>query len=327
MSASLDALDPALREFVHTVCSEGARLAGGRNLDWPQQREIAETVRTPWRAGGPVMATTTTHRIAHGADGFAVRVHRPHGIAAQAPALVYLHGGGWCLFSLDTHDRLMRELAERAGVVVIGVDYALSPEHPYPVALEQCIAAIRTLRDQPDTFGIDPSRIALGGDSAGANLALATALRLRDGSADPRIDALLLLYGAFDTALDADSVRTLGTADDMLSADEMDDYWRAYLGPDASACRDGYAVPAHAALHDLPPTLLLWGERDVLAAQNAAMATRLRGAGVTVEAHAYPRTPHSFIEAMSISDIARDALARGAGWLRAQLAVMQDASA
>ncbi|VXB41484.1 conserved hypothetical protein [Luteimonas sp. 9C] len=327
MSASLDALDPALRTFVHTVCSEGARLAGGRNLDWPQQREIAETVRTPWRAGGPVMATTTTHRIAHGADGVDVRVHRPQGVATRSPALVYLHGGGWCLFSLDTHDRLMRELAERTGVVVIGVDYALAPEHPYPVALEQCLAAIRALREQPDTFGIDAARLALGGDSAGANLALAAALRLRDVGAHGGIEALLLIYGAFDTALDADSVRTLGTADDMLSAEEMAGYWAAYLGPDADACRDGYAVPAHAELHDLPPTLLLWGERDVLASQNATMAGRLRAAGVDVDAHAYPRTPHSFIEAMSISDIAHAALARSAHWLRIRLAVTQDASA
>jgi len=327
MSASLDALDPALRTFVHTVCSEGARLADGRRLDWPQQRAIAETVRTPWRAGGPEMAATTTHRIAHGADGFDVRVHRPQGVTTRAPALVYLHGGGWCLFSLDTHDRLMRELAERAGVIVIGVDYALAPEHPYPVALEQCLAAIRVLREQPDTFGIDAARVALGGDSAGANLALATTLRLRDVGAHGGIDALLLLYGAFDTALDADSVRTLGTADDMLSADEMAAYWRAYLGADAAACRDGYAVPAHAALHDLPPTLLLWGERDVLAEQNATMTTRLRAAGAEVDAHAYPRTPHSFIEAMSISEIARDALSRGAGWLRTHLAVTQDAPA
>lgn len=327
MSASLDALDPALRSFVHTVCSEGARRIGGRTLDWPQLREIAHAVRLPWHAGGPVMASTTTHRIAHGADGFEVRVHRPQDVAAQAPALVYLHGGGWCLFSLDTHDRLMRELAERAGVVVIGVDYALAPEHPYPVALEQCIATIRALREQPDTFDIDATRLALGGDSAGANLAIATALRLRDVGAHGGLDALVLLYGAFDTALDADAVRTLGTADAMLSAEEMAIYWAAYLGPDAAACRDGYAVPAHADLHTLPPTLLLWGERDVLAAQNAAMAARLRAAGVRVDALAYPRTPHSFIEAMSISDIARDALARSADWLRTHLTVSQDASA
>ncbi|MDR6990330.1 alpha/beta hydrolase [Luteimonas sp. 3794] len=327
MSASLDALDPALRAFVHAVCSEGARLADGRTLDWPQQRAIAEAVRTRWRAGGPVMADTTTLRIAHGIDGFDVCVHRPQGIAARAPALMYLHGGGWCLFSLDTHDRLMRELAERAGVVVIGVEYALAPEHPYPVALEQCIAAIRALREQPEAFGIDTSRLALGGDSAGANLALATALRLRDVGAHAGIEALLLLYGAFDTALDADAVRTLGTAEDMLSADEMAAYWTAYLGPDAAACRDGYAVPAHADLHELPPTLLLWGERDVLAAQNATMASRLRAAGVHVDAHAYPRTPHSFIEAMSTSEIARDALARGADWLRSHLAVTHDACA
>nr|WP_255682056.1 alpha/beta hydrolase [Luteimonas sp. BDR2-5] len=273
------------------------------------------------------MASTTTQRIACDAGDFTLRLHRPHAAAARAPALVYLHGGGWCLFSLDTHDRLMRELADRAGIVVAGIDYALAPEHPYPAALRQCIAAVHALRAQADGYGIDPARFALGGDSAGANLALATALLLRDAGALAGVEALLLHYGAFDTTLDATSARTLGTADDMLGAEEMAAYWSAYLGPDAADCRDPYAVPAHAALHGLPPALLLWGERDVLAVQNAAMVARLRAAGVGVDAHAYPGAPHSFLEAMSVSDVARDALGRGARWLRSRLSPAAEAAA
>ena len=141
MSASLDALDPALRTFVHTVCSEGARLADGRSLDWPQQRAIAETVRTPWRAGGPEMAATTTHRIAHGADGFEVRVHRPQGVTTRAPALVYLHGGGWVVGGLDSHDFICFELATALQVLVIAIDYRLAPEHPFPAAIADVCAA------------------------------------------------------------------------------------------------------------------------------------------------------------------------------------------
>lgn len=320
MSAAHDALDPMLRGFVTAICSEGARLAGGRPLDWPQRRAIAETVRTPWRAGGPTMAQITTHRIDSAAGAFDLRLYRPAGLRHPAPALVYVHGGGWCLFSLDTHDRLMRELAARAGIVVVGIDYALAPEHPYPTALRQCVDAVRALRTRADDFGLDATRLAIGGDSAGANLALATALQLRDADGHTGLAGLLLHYGAFDTAIDVDSAATLGAADAMLSADEMADYWRAYLGPAADRCRDPAAVPAHAALHALPPTLLLWGERDVLAAQNAAMAARLRASGVDVDTQAYAGAPHSFLEAMSVSEIARDALARGAGWLRTRLA-------
>ncbi|RXR05997.1 alpha/beta hydrolase [Pseudoxanthomonas composti] len=316
MSAAMDALDPQIRHFIDAVVSEGRALAAGRALDWPARRGIAEATRARWREGGPQMASTQDLRID---ESLRLRVYRPHGAGPASPALVYVHGGGWCMFSLDTHDRLMREYAQGAGVVVVGVDYALSPEHPYPTALNQCVCAVQWLRDQAGTLGIDPQRMALAGDSAGGNLSVATALALRERGMLPGLRALVLNYGAWDPAISAQAAATLGTDEDMLSAAEMDAFWLAYLGPDALRCRDPLAVPVHADLTGLPPSLLLWGDRDVLAEQNRDMAQRLRAAGVSVETCEHAGAPHSFIEAMAVSDQARAAIARGCRWLRRHL--------
>ncbi|MET0290703.1 MAG: alpha/beta hydrolase [Pseudoxanthomonas sp.] len=316
MSASLDALDPQIRTFIEAVVGEGRALAAGRMLDWPARREIAEATRARWRAGGPQMASTHDVLIA---DGLRVRVHRPHTAQRHSPVLVYLHGGGWCMFSLDTHDRLMREYAEGAGVVVVGVDYALAPEHPYPIALNQCVQALQWLRAQASALDIDPQRLALAGDSAGGNLSVTTALQLREHGVLQGVRALVLNYGAWDPQVSAQAAATLGTDEDMLSAAEMDAFWRAYLGPDAGQSRDPLAAPIHADLRGLPPSLLLWGDRDVLAEQNRQMAQRLRAAGVRVETCEHAGAPHSFIEAMAVSTQARDAIAHGCGWLRRHL--------
>lgn len=318
MTRSRDALDPEIREFIADVCDTGARLRGGRALDWPQRRDIAEQARRRWREGGPAMAQVTELALNMPVP-FRLRVYRPHGAAATAPALVYLHGGGWCLFSVDTHDRLLREYADAAGMVVVGIDYSLAPEHPYPVALDQAVAALEWLHEHGASHGIDAERVALGGDSAGANLAVATALRLRETPRFDRVKALLLNYGAWDITLSDYARQTLGTAEDMLSAAEMDAFWQAYLGDDAVNNADGLSAPLRADLRGLPPALLLWGDRDVLAEQSAQMAQRFEVAGVVVASQVYAGAPHSFIEAMTVSAAARDAIARGAAWLRRYL--------
>jgi acetyl esterase len=318
MNASLAALDPQIRPFVEDVCSKGARLRGGRDLDWPQRRVIAEIVRLPWREGGPQMAHTQEVMLEHAGAPVRVRVLRPSTAPATAPALVYIHGGGWCMFSIDTHDRLLREYAHAAGIVVVAMDYALSPEHRYPLAQDQCVATIAWLRAHADALGIQRDRLALGGDSAGANLALTTALRLRAAGQLAGIGALLLNYGAFDTVISLQAAQ-LGTPEDLLTVPEMEEFWRCYLGPDWARCADPLAVPMQATLQDLPPALLLYGDRDVLGEQSVQMAARLQAAGNAMELRRYRGAPHSFVEAMSVSDQARAAVATGAAWLRRHL--------
>lgn len=322
MNQSLEALDPQIRRFIVDVCEQGARLrADGGDNSWPQRRRIAAQARLPWRQGGPVMA----HVEDIGFDGphapFSLRIYSPAGAAATSPALVYLHGGGWCMFSVDTHDRLLREYAQASGLPVLAIDYSLAPEHPYPVALEQILSVLDWLKRQGLAHGIDSDRLALGGDSAGANLAVAAALCLRQAGEGSRLHALVLNYGAWSPVLSDQARKALGTADDMLSAAEMDEFWHEYLGPEATQVAGPLSAPLLANLQGLPPSLMLWGDRDVLGEQNAHMAQRLAEAGVHVREQIYPGAPHSFIEAMAISAQAQDAIGLGADWISQHLTV------
>lgn len=265
------------------------------------------------------MADTREEMLPGNGTPFRVRLYYPRVTDQALPVLVYLHGGGWSIFSIDTHDRLMREYAHASAAVVVGVDYALSPEYRYPVALNQCVETVRWLRANADELRVDSSRVALGGDSAGANLALSTSLVVRDEASDAGLRALLLNYGGFDTEISEQARATLGTSDDMLSGEEMDAFWDSYLGGTEENRTDPLAVPMRAALHDLPPAFLVLAERDVLAEQSERMAALLRAQGNPAELHRYAGASHSFLEAMSISSLAQQAIADSAAWLRRQL--------
>ncbi|MCE3284089.1 MAG: alpha/beta hydrolase fold protein [Steroidobacteraceae bacterium] len=152
------AIDPDIQRFVARVTADYERLTAGRELTAVEMRSVAEQVRERWRQGGPVMARVTEHVADTDVGPVRVRIYDP-GVATPSPALVYMHGGGWVLFSLDTHDRVMREYAARAGVIVVGVDYSLSPEVRYPVALEQVVAVVRWLQAHGAAHGIDARRL------------------------------------------------------------------------------------------------------------------------------------------------------------------------
>ena len=251
-----------------------------------------------------------------GDAGTSIRIHRPDD-AAVLPGLVYLHGGGWTLFSLDTHDRLMREYAARAGVAVIGIDYSLSPEAKFPRALDETVAVVRWLRGQGAALGIDTARIAIGGDSAGANLSVAANLRLRDAR-EPLLAAMLLNYGAYDSRPTPSYARYDGP-DYMLTVAEMDGFWRNYTRG-AADLGDPYVCPALADLTGLPPAFMTIARCDILADMNRGMAMALRAAGVPVTDIVYDGATHSFLEAMSIAPLAQRALADASNWLREVLA-------
>jgi acetyl esterase len=239
---------------------------------------------------------------------------RPSDESGPRGCLVYMHGGGWTLFSLDTHDRLMREYAERSGLIVAGVDYSLSPEARFPTALDEVVQAIRWLGANGALVGVDPARLLAGGDSAGANLALAAALKLRDSGEGSPVRGLLLNYGAFAVRPTEDAVRQYGGTDYMLSAEEMAGFWTNYLrGPSDAA--DPLASPILADLAGLPPAFLAIAECDVLAEQNLDMARRMTAAGVSAKAVVYAGATHSFLEAVSIAPLADRALGEAGRWL------------
>lgn len=303
-----DGLDPEIRRFRDELF--GAYAQHGTPRDIAERRRIAEAVRVAWRDGGPTMAETRTVAV----GGVRCRLHRPSD-AAVLPLLVYCHGGGWTIFSLDTHDRLMREYAAAAGCAVLGVDYSLSPEVRFPVALDEVDAVLAALPEAAGALGIDAARVAVGGDSAGANLAIGGALRARD--AGRGVTGMLLSYGAFDTVR-RDSHARYGSDDYILTPEEMDAFWDDYL---TEAAREHpHARPLLADLAGLPPAFLCIPECDVLADENLAMRDRLIAAGVVVEAVVYRGATHSFLEAARVSALARRAIADAGAWLAARFA-------
>ncbi len=310
----MDQIDPDIRRFAAQVNADYARLTGGRELTVDEMRQVAEEVRAPWRQGGPAMKAVSEQLAQTSAGPVRIRVYDP-GVRQPAPVLVYLHGGGWTLFSLDTHDRVMREYAARADVIVVGVDYALSPEARFPVALEQVVAVVRWLREHGAGLGIDKDRIALGGDSAGGNLSIGAALALRDAGEAGHVKGLLLIYPAFDNSCSDESLRRYGGPDAVLTGEEVELFWGNYAG--SVNVRDNpLACPIRARLEGLPPVCLTIPECDVLTEQSLVMAERLRAAAVPVALTVYPGATHSFIEAVSIAPLADRAIADGARWVQ-----------
>ena len=303
-----DIADPDIRRFVDAINAAYAEHAAPAGASMAVRREVAERVRQSWREGGPIMAETREMDM----DGVRLRLHRP--VAdAKLPIMLYIHGGGWTLFSIDTHDRLMREYAARAGVAVLGIDYSLSPESKFPVALEQCAAALDWIAVQADALNLDADRVLIGGDSAGANLSVATCLLQRQRGR-PLPAAMLLNYGAFAPDRTPSYAR-FGAGDYSLESDEMDAFWAAYVDrPDQLA--DPLVAPLRADLTGLPPAFLAIAECDILADCNDAFARKLEEAGVPARAVTYAGATHSFLEAVSIAPLANRAIDEQAAWIR-----------
>lgn len=311
-AAPADDLTPDMRRFQRWLAAAYAKHPPLDSVALPEARLIAERVRAPLAQGGPVMVRRHDLPVDTPHGPVRVRIHTPTEAGRHA-ALLYLHGGGWVFFSIDTHDRLMRELAARSGRVVIGVDYARAPEAGYPVAREQAVAAWRWARDNAATLGLDPGRIALGGDSAGANLAITAALQLRDAGQRP--DALLLNYGVFGDDDRTESYSRFDGPGYNLGRDEMRGFWDRYAG-EARPIADPRAVPLKADLAGLPRCCLVVPECDVLRDDSLQLAERLRDAGVPVALQRHAGAVHSFLEAVSMSETAERALADSGAWLR-----------
>lgn len=312
-------IDPEISIFVERVSRAWAQYPPFMSIPIKEARRVAEKVRAPWRADGPKMARTSEYLVPTSTGPLRVRLYDP-GLVSPSPTLVYLHGGGFIFFSIDTHDRLMREYAAAGNFKVLGVDYPLSPEAPYPVALDQIVELIDWLSlDGAEKLGIDPRSLVIGGDSAGGNLSVATALRLRDRGTLDRLKGMLLNYGAFSIECSDEAESRFGGPDAVLQRDEMNHYYKSYLGADGVARPEPYAAPLLADLKDLPPAFLAIPECDLLAEQSYKMAERLKEQGVEVTSIVYRGATHSFLEAMSVAKVARQAILDGASWVKKTL--------
>lgn len=305
--------DPEMLAFSAMMEAEGAKHPPiGLTLPLDAARATTEALNLPLCAGGPVMAETADRWLPVMGRRLLCRFHKPSN--GLLPVLIYFHGGGWVWNSIDTHDRLMRDYAAGGGCAVIGPDYALSPEAAFPQAIEECAAVVRWVARHGAEWGLDPARIAVGGDSAGANLAIGVALLLRRTDPDISFSGILLNYGVFDSDLDTSSYREFAEGY-FLTREKMAFYWDCYC-PRPADRLNPLVAPLHSDLRGLPPVLLHIAELDVLASENHAMAAKLRDAGVEVESRLFPGTAHGFLRAANHVKAARDAAAEAGGWLK-----------
>ncbi|PJN29611.1 alpha/beta hydrolase [Kitasatospora sp. CB02891] len=268
-------------------------------------------------AGNPEPVGSVEELTVPGPGGpLPLRVYRPER-DGRLPVLLYLFGGGWTLGSPDTGDAICRRLTNAVGCVTVSVGYRLAPEHPFPAAVHDVIAGAEWIAANAAELGVDPERIAVGGDSAGGNLAAALTLAARERGG-PALRHQLLVYPNTDHAADTPSVRE---HDDPLLFNRRSVawYWGHYLADPADGA-DPLASPLRApSLAGLPPATVITAEYDPLRDEGEAYARALRAAGVPVELRRYDGMPHGFFAMAGVLDDGRDAQRYAADRLREAL--------
>lgn len=277
--------------------------------------EARESMRARTAALGPVedVARVDDHQVPVDGGTITVRCYTPAG-RGHFPAYVYFHGGGWVIGDIETHDGICRSLANASGSVVASVDYRLAPEHKYPVAAEDAYAATQWVAREAGRLGVDGRRLAVGGDSAGGNLAAAVCLMSRDRSG-PTLALQVLAYPVTHYNLDTRSYRDYADGY-LLTRNSMRWFWDHYLRRPEDGAQP-YASPLSAPkLHGLPAALIITAEYDPLRDEGEAYAARLREAGVPVTMTRYPGMIHGFLRMINIMDQARAARDEIAGALK-----------
>ena len=285
------AIDPQVEAYLESTAS----LPPVQQLTPSEARANVER-SAPVLAGPPIPVERVEDVDLGGVPG---RIYVPAGAGAHPPALVWFHGGGWVVGSVNSHDGLCRRLAAAAGCAVIAVEYRLAPEHPYPSAILDAWTAMRWVAHRGADIGIDPKRLAVGGDSAGGNLAAVVALRARDIDMPVRLQ--VLIYPVLDSDLDTESYRANATGYG-LTREAMAWYWEQYC-PDPAQRAQPDASPLRAAsLAGAPPALVVTCELDPLRSEGEAYARRLQAEGVGVTHEHYPGMIHGFARMFAVID-------------------------
>lgn len=308
-------LDPQARALIDLMTERG--VPPTHTLVPTEARRLYRE-RRAYAQPAPITMAEVRDLSASGPHGpIGLRLYRPETAPSPAPALVYYHGGGWVIGDLDTHDVLCRELAHRAGCAVVAVDYRLAPEHRFPAAVDDCLAATRWVHAQASALGLDGSRLALGGDSAGGNLAAVTAIALRDGGG-PQARLQVLIYPGTDMRAVAPS-HTVNGQGYMLTADSIA-YFRGHYMPGEAQWPDWRASPLlHPDLSRLPPALVVTAGYDPLRDEGLQYADKLSQAGVPTQYVCFERQIHGFITMGRVIDEANTAVALCAQMLQRAL--------
>jgi len=309
------ALSPALEEYLAPINAMNA--PGIDTMPIATARELGNA-GAALGAGPPAPVVEVFDRPIPGPAGdIPVRVYVPGG-AAPFPVVAYFHGGGFVLGTIETHDCIARRLCRASNALIVSVEYRLAPEHRFPAALDDCMAATHWLADHAAELRGDRARIAVAGDSAGGNLAAAVALasRAEDG---PGLSAQVLLYPVIDAACATPSF-VQNAEGYLLSAAAMRWFWAEYLGPDGDP-DSGYASVLRAPdLAGLPPALVITAEFDPLRDEGEAYAEHLGEAGNDVTMHRFDGMIHGFAGMDALVDEADTAIAEVGAFLRTHLA-------
>lgn len=303
-------LDEEMKQILAVLAPPGA--PGLTDLSVAEARASMDALMAASPAPEPV-GGVENRTIPGPAGEIPVRIYTPSRPGPH-PVLVYFHGGGWVLGSLDTHDGTCRSLCNQAACVVVSVDYRLAPEHKFPAALEDCYAATRWVAEHAEDVNVDPRRVAVGGDSAGGNLTACVAQLARERGG-PRLVHQLLVYPVTDARFDTPSYEE-NAAGFFLIRDGMKWFWGHYLNGEADAANP-HASPLRAkSFADLPPATVLTAQYDPLRDEGEAYGKRLQEAGVATRIERYDGVIHGFFGMAAVVPKARDAVGFAASELR-----------
>lgn len=309
-------LDPDLQILLRLQQLEGYAFGGGD----PDEARATMESGAPLLAG-PRIGPMATRALGIPADGRTIpaRLYTPAGLAAGSPLLIYYHGGGWVLGSLESHDNLCRYFAQQAEVRVLSVDYRRAPEHPFPAAVDDALVAFDYVAGNAEDLGADPAAIAVGGDSAGGNLAAVVAhAASQNGTARPVF--ALLLYPATDSTARRPSREKFGNG--FLLTDESMTWFMDHYVPDVEQRTDPrVSVLLAEDLRGFPATYLATAGFDPVRDEGEAFAEKLAEAGVRVAAHRHPDLIHGYASMLVAGPRCREAVAEAAGALRVGLAL------
>ena len=311
-------LEPATQNFIDALSASGGPAI--YTLTPNQARDVLSGAQSGDVAKPAVDITDTTFAV--GPTGATkVRIIRPQGNQERLPVIVYFHGAGWVMGDTGTHDRLVRELSVRANAALVFVDYERSPEARYPVAIEQDYAVTKYVADHSEQLNIDPTRLAIAGDSVGGNMTAVVSL-LAQERGEPAITAQVLFYPVTDANFDNGSYTEFANGP-WLTKPAMDWFWNQYL-PEGADRTDPKITPIHATADQLSgqaPALVITAENDVLRDEGEAYARKLAQAGVEVTTTRYNGTIHDFVMLNVLADTpaAKGAIAQAGQYLHSAL--------
>jgi acetyl esterase len=307
-------MDPALAAFLAQAAAQGNPPL--ETLPPPVARQIYRDLAAGLGLPAPAIAAASDRIIDGPAGPLRLRIYRPEA-QGELPLLLYVHGGGFVIGDLETHDKVCRTLCHEVTAVVVAVDYRLAPEHPFPAAIDDVACALRWVGAHARDVGADPSRIAVAGDSAGAQLAAVAALRAGDAIS---LRALGLIYPVAQHYSEPSPSMIENGEGKFLTTGVMKWFIDAYLCGRSELARHPEVALLHSpALDALPPTWLATMGHDPLRDEGHALALRIAQAGVAAEYRHYPSAIHACIHFTAVSPVGSQVMVDLAGWLRSRL--------